>query len=304
MTTTLTRTRNADRVFWALIAAMVAADHDAPDIINHNATVRVPGGQTPVGDDAPAAPAGAPGAVVPGQRTEPLAVAAEQVTGRRVIYAVGGLKGGVGKTTFSIFLAMYWAMRGLRVLIVDADPISSTAFDWHESAKAAAVQGLGAPVPFDLEPCPSDQLDRILAARWLDYDVVVVDCGGESAGVWSSAVRICDHFVVVVGPKKAEVKKVKGTFDAAVDSIVKAGRAEDVTPHVVLTRVKSARDKGDQPHNQTMRNLLLDKNMPLLGHEIPDLVEYEDACDTVPTRLGHYAAVFDEMHEIHEGVAV
>lgn len=274
-----------DRAFWAIIAAKAAADHDTQTIIDHDPTVRTPGDQAAAGDGVPA------------QRTAPLAVVAEQQTGRRVIYAVGGLKGGVGKTTFAIYLALYWAFRGVRVLVVDADPISSTAFDWHEAAKAAAARGDGPPVPFDLEPCPSDQLDRILAARWLDYDVVVVDCGGESAGVWASAVRACDHFVVVVGPKKAEVKKVQGTFDSAVDSIVKAGRAADVTPHVVLTRVKSSRDKGDQPHNKTMRDLIVDKQLPLLGHEIPDLVEYEDACDTVPTRLGHYTAVFDEMHD-------
>lgn len=279
MTTTLTGARNVDRAFWALVSANAMAATDAPPIIDHDAGARAAGAHVP----------GAAG--VP--RSEALSDTGPAKPARRTIYAVGGLKGGVGKTTFAIYLALYWAWRGVRVLVIDADPISSSAFDWYEEAKRN-----GTPMPFDLEPCPSDQLDKILAARWLDYDVVVVDCGGESAGVWTSAAKVCDHFVVCVGAKKAEVKKVQGTFDAAVEAIRKEGRGAQVTPHVVLTRVKSARDKGDTPHNEVMRNKLLDKGMPLLGYEVPDLVEYEDACDTVPDRLGHYQAVFDEMHGV------
>ncbi|MFJ4717452.1 AAA family ATPase [Streptomyces sp. NPDC088785] len=211
-----------------------------------------------------------------------------------MIYAVGGLKGGVGKTTFAMYLALYWARKNKRVLVLDADPISSSAFDWYEEARRTAE------MPFDLEICPSNELDKILAVRWLDYDVVVVDCGGESAGVWTSTVRVCDHFAVVVAPKKAEVKKVKGTFDTAVDAIGQAGRLSDVTPHVILTRVKTSRDQGENPHNKIMREKLLDLGMPLLGHEVPDHAEYEDAVDTVPRRLGHYLPVFDEMHEVEE----
>ncbi|MFI7278476.1 AAA family ATPase [Streptomyces sp. NPDC049879] len=238
------------------------------------------------------AAAGAPPAQAGVPQSEALSAYAQGNRASRTIYAVGGLKGGVGKTTFAMFLAMYFALKLKRVLVIDADPISSSAFDWYETAKEN-----GTPLPFDLEPVPSDKLDKILKARWLDYDVIVVDCGGESAGIWTSTVKMCDHFVVVVAPKKAEVKKVQGTYEAAVDAVRDVDRLGEVTPHIVLTRVKASRDQGENPHNEIMRNKILDKNLPLLGHEVPDLVEYEDACDELPTRLGHYQAVFDEMHE-------
>ncbi|MFJ2876554.1 AAA family ATPase [Streptomyces sp. NPDC087298] len=230
-------------------------------------------------------------------RSEALAASTPGGRQKRDIYAIGGLKGGVGKTTFAMYLAQHWALKGRRVLVLDADPISSSAFDWYEEARKKQQ---GNPMPFDLEICPSNELDKILEVRWLDYDVVVVDCGGESAGVWTSTVRVCDHFVIVVAPKKAEVKKVKGTFDTAVEAVGKAGRLTEVTPHVVFTRVKSARDQGRRPHNEIMREKVLALGMPLLGYEIPDHVEYEDAVDTLPTQCGHFTDVFDEMHEVED----
>ncbi|MFF0747333.1 AAA family ATPase [Streptomyces sp. NPDC004111] len=241
--------------------------------------------------------AGEDSAMIGTPRSEALPVSTPESQHQRVIYAIGGLKGGVGKTTFAMYLALYWALKGRRVLVLDADPISSSAFDWYEEARKKQQ---GEPMPFDLEICPSNELDKILAVRWLDYDVVVVDCGGESAGVWTSTVRICDHFVIAAAPKKAEVKKVKGTFDTAVEAVVKAGRVAEVTPHVVFTRVKAARDQGQHSHNEIMREKMVELNMPLLGYEVPDLVEYEDAVDTLPTRLGHFADVFDEMHDMED----
>ena len=43
---------------------------------------------------------------------------------RRKTIAVGSGKGGVGKTTTAVNLAIYYAIRGLRVGLVDADPLS------------------------------------------------------------------------------------------------------------------------------------------------------------------------------------
>ncbi|MFJ4960209.1 AAA family ATPase [Streptomyces sp. NPDC088739] len=284
MSTTLTRDTDVSRAFWAILAANVMVEKTAPHIV------------TPVpGARAAGTPVPGPGGV---PRSEALGSTGYGSRARRVVYAVGGLKGGVGKTTFAMYLALYWAMKLKRVLYIDADPVSSTAFDWYEEArKPREGHPGGTPLPFDLEHVPSDKLDKIINARWLDYDVIVVDCGGESGGIWTSTAKACDHMVVVVGPKKAEVRKVEATFHAAIDAIREVGRLDDVTPHVVFTRVMRQRDQGEDSHNQAMRDKLTASKMPLLNAEVPYLVEYEDAVDTLPARLGHYEQVFDEMHE-------
>lgn len=293
MNQTLTRDTDVSRAFWSLLAANAMFDQTAPPapprIVDHDAAARAAGHPLP-------GPAGVP-------RSEALGDPVRGSRAARTVYAVGGLKGGVGKTTFAMFLALYWALRLKRVMFLDADPVSSTAFDWYEEARREVKNDQGevvkesTPLPFDLEVCPSDQLDKIVNARWLDYDVIVIDCGGESGGIWTAAASISDHMVVVVGPKKAEVKKVKATFQAGVTAVTKAGRLADVVGHVVFTRVKTARDQGDNSHNQAMRDKVLEAGLPLLEAEVPDHVEYEDAVDTLPGRLGHYQAVFDEMHE-------
>ena len=44
---------------------------------------------------------------------------------------VGTLKGGVAKTTTSMYLAAGLAADGSQVLLVDADPQAKTATDWR-----------------------------------------------------------------------------------------------------------------------------------------------------------------------------
>jgi chromosome partitioning protein len=284
LSTTLTRDTDVSRAFWAILATNAMVERTAPHILDHAAGARAYGTPPPE-----------LGGVL---RSAALEEPVRGTRAHRVVYAIGGLKGGVGKTTFAMYLALYWALKLKRVMYIDADPVSSTAFDWYEAAKKPRPgHPNGTPLPFELEHVPSDKLDKIINARWLDFDVIVVDCGGESGGIWTSTVKACDHMVVVVGPKKAEVRKVKATFDAAVDAIRKAGRLAEVTGHVVFTRVMRARDQGDDPHNQAMRDKVTEADLPLLENEIPYLVEYEDAVDTVPSRLGHYEKVFDEMHE-------
>ncbi|MBX9633461.1 MAG: ParA family protein, partial [Magnetospirillum sp.] len=48
--------------------------------------------------------------------------------GRVVVAATG--KGGAGKTTAAACLAVYWARKGLRVSLIDADP-NQTLARWH-----------------------------------------------------------------------------------------------------------------------------------------------------------------------------
>jgi len=84
-----------------------------------------------------------------------------------VIVAVAGQKGGAGKTTVAVNLAAEGIARGLRVLLVDADPQGS-ARTWV----AVAVEG-GHPVPSIATGGATMHAD--LPARAKGFDLVVVD---------------------------------------------------------------------------------------------------------------------------------
>ena len=79
--------------------------------------------------------------------------------------AFAAMKGGVGKTTLAVHLAVAALRAGERVAIIDTDPQASAAA-W------ARIRGGGSP---DVVPVPAQRLTEALAAAEEDYSVVIVD---------------------------------------------------------------------------------------------------------------------------------
>jgi len=109
--------------------------------------------------------------------------------------AVSGRKGGVGKTTVACGLASVFAHQGSRVLVIDLDPQSNTAYvlGTNPTAPGTAQLLLGqSPTPIaalpNLHVLPggpdltsygvqsSDPEDLADAIGVLDYDVILFDC--------------------------------------------------------------------------------------------------------------------------------
>lgn len=72
-----------------------------------------------------------------------------------MILTITNTKGGVGKTTTTILLALAASRRGQKVNVCDADPQGS-ATDWAEIAKDS-----GEPLPFDVQPVNAASLKRL-----------------------------------------------------------------------------------------------------------------------------------------------
>ncbi|MER8103274.1 AAA family ATPase [Kitasatospora sp. NPDC094016] len=206
---------------------------------------------------------------------------------KKKVIAVGGLKGGVGKSTMAIYLALVYAVHyGLKVLLVDADPQSQTAYDWYRITKKK-----GDPLPFDIETWPHARVGDRIMEDTDGYDVVVVDCGGESADIFGSAVAVCDQVLFITSPRKAEMRRIKGSLDGALSAAKHVGRLAEIEAFVAFTRVKSSRVS----HNTAAREKIKNHGYDLLPAEIPDHVEYEDAMETCPKDLGHYLPLVETL---------
>src|SRR3954471_11589905 len=93
-----------------------------------------------------------------------------------MILAIGGEKGGSGKTTIAVHIAAIGAAEGKDVLLVDADPQQSAA-QW--TARRADLHPEATPIR-----CVSLHGNRIqgeIADLGRRYELVIVDTGGRDS---------------------------------------------------------------------------------------------------------------------------
>lgn len=111
-----------------------------------------------------------------------------------MIVALLNQKGGVGKTTLALHLAGRWAVKGRRVLVIDADPQGS-GLDCSEARAQAGGKRL-----FGVLGLPRETLHRELPAIAADFDHVIVDGAPRVTGVARSALLAADLVLVPVQP--------------------------------------------------------------------------------------------------------
>lgn len=114
---------------------------------------------------------------------------------------VSNVKGGVGKTTTSVYLAAAAAGRGLEVILVDADPQGSAA-EWFD---ANPVEGV------ELVEAPSERtVGRALAAT---DAIVIVDTPPGDKGIVRVALRRADSVVIPTRAGGVEPTRVLATLE-------------------------------------------------------------------------------------------
>lgn len=119
------------------------------------------------------------------------------------IVAIGNQKGGAGKTTLSVNLAVAWAKAGRKVLLVDTDPQQS-AVHWLQQQDAIEV------VSHD-----GGGLETLLPAIKKRFDAIVIDLPPGTPEVIRSALRVVDTLIIPVQPSPVDIASARVTIDMA-----------------------------------------------------------------------------------------
>ena len=186
-------------------------------------------------------------------------------------------KGGVGKTTTTMFLATVFAQRGYAVTVADLDRQGS-ALDWAERAEDG-----GNPLPFDVELSIPKRVDR-QAALVADDEIMFIDVPPGDENAIEAAIAVSDFIIMPTRSAAADLSRIWELRDAV-----------SATPHAVL--ITFAR-KGTSAL-EAARQALDAEDMPRFQAEIPLREDMHLAFGYCPGPDMHgYDAVADELMEM------
>lgn len=187
------------------------------------------------------------------------------------VIVCAGQKGGTGKTTAAISVACELSARGLRVLVVDADPQNS-ARTW---IGVGARQGHALPTAVSMgsDMHQPGQLDALASA----YDVVVIDCPSRIDDRVGAVMRSALLFagarggmaVLPCGPGAMDVWALGDTIEAVQAA---QGLMPGLRAGILITRKTQRTVVGDQA-----RAVLEASALPILRAELYYRMAYQEA---------------------------
>ena len=130
-----------------------------------------------------------------------------------MILTVGNTKGGVGKTTLAVQIAISRALAGREVWLVDADRQGTAA------AAVAARAELGKQPGLACAQYPDGPLLRAQVQQQRHkWDDIIIDAGGRDSTALRAALVLCDALLVPFAPRSYDVwalEDIAGLVDEA-----------------------------------------------------------------------------------------
>ncbi len=125
----------------------------------------------------------------------------------RIRIAIANAKGGVAKTTSSIYIASVIVSRGGRAVVYDADPQSSASL-W-----AAAAEQTADPLTFDVLPANQATLRQLAAGADPD-EWAIIDAPPQGPTL-DMAIKAADFVIVPASDSPMDLQQAWSTLDMA-----------------------------------------------------------------------------------------
>ena len=130
---------------------------------------------------------------------------------RRQVLAICNHKGGTGKSTTAVHLAVGFATLGQRTLLIDTDPQhSALAWKADRPDHLPRVQVIGLPAP---------NLHKELEAFKHDYEVIVIDGGGRITATARAACAVADFLIIPTRPSKPDLLSTQDFLHTVVEEV-------------------------------------------------------------------------------------
>jgi len=120
-----------------------------------------------------------------------------------MILSIGGIKGGSGKTTLAVNIAVAKAIKGEKVLLVDADDQKS-ALTWSEARDSLQEEMISNNQISVVHLSGRSVLTQVKKLS-KDYDEVIIDVGGRETASLRAALLVCDIFLTPFRPRSLDI---------------------------------------------------------------------------------------------------
>jgi len=192
-----------------------------------------------------------------------------------MILALVNLKGGVAKTTSSLYLAAVYAQKGTTVLL-DADPQGS-ASDW-----VATVEDSGTELPFDVKVVNQRTMSRAAA----DHEYVIIDTPPGNPAIVDAAIAAADLVLVPTDASPLDIQRVWPSVEAATRA--------DKPVAVLMVRTRS-----NTLSLAASTEIFEEAGIAVIETRIPLREEIKVAYGTIPTNFHGYENVANDLLEVH-----